>query len=799
MPESIDRTVLPIRRPPFSGVAKRTLEGSEPDWNQAAHVQPPQDATNVLLVLIDDAGFGNPSTRGGPIDTPNDTRIAEQRLRDNRYHVTAVGSPTRAAMLTGRNQHRVGFGLVAEFSGPFPGYNATIPRDCATLPRILKENGYLTSCIGKWHLTPDNQQGTSGPFDRWPNGLGFDYYWGFLVGGAGQYDTLIWENQKVQGVAESTNGEPYYFPNDMADKAISWLHGVRAEKPSAPWFMYFSTGCSHSPHHVPEQWMKKYRGKFDEGWDVLRERTLARQKELGVIPADTELSENAEFPKWDSLSETERRLYALQMEAYAGYSENADWNVGRVLSAIEALGELDNTVVIWIWGDNGASMEGTLSGCFSEATVLNGIPLTTEQQLGLILKHGGMEAWGGPQMDPHYSAGWAWAGNCPFNWGKQVASHLGGTRNPLVVRYPASIADPGAVRSHFTHVIDIAPTVLELAGIPAPSVVDGIEQEPLHGFTFADSLSDAAAPERHTQQYFEAIGNRAMYKDGWWLAMRLPRIPWQLDPEALRRFGPGWNPDDDPVELYYLPDDFSQAHDLAAEHPEKVEELRTLFWEEAERYNALPILGGLSSFYGILPPQPEETTFMYRGLIENVPPGMIPRIYNHSYTISADQVVPEGGVEGVILAAFDHLDGFALYVQDGRLKHHYSMLGVLEYTQEAESPLSAGDVGVELVFAADEAKPATGGEITLFVNGEQVASGRMEHTVPSRFSFYAGMDIGCDNGHVVDLSYADRAPFRFTGEIKQVVFDIAPHLSEDDARSLHEHAAQALAAHAASA
>jgi arylsulfatase len=341
--------------------------------------------------------------------------------------------------------------------------------------------------------------------------------------------------------------------------------------------------------------------------------------------------------------------------------------------------------------------------------------------------------------------------------------------------------------------------VLEIAGIPAPDRVDGIDQEPLHGVTFADSFSDPEAEERHTQQYFEEVGNRAMYRDGWWLAMRLPRIPWLLDPEALRHFGPGWDPDADPVELYYLPDDFSQAKDLAAEHPEKVEELRALFWEEAERYQVMPLLGGLTSFYGIVPPIPKEARFTYRGRIENIAPGMIPRIYNHSYTISADLVIPEGGAEGVIVAAFDHLGGFTLYVQDGLLKHHYSMLGVLEYTQAAEAPLPTGDVRVEMVFAADEPKPATGGEVTLFVNGDRVASGQMEHTVPGRFSGYAGMDIGCDNGLVVDRSYADKAPFRFTGEIKEVVFDIAPHLSDEDNQALHEHASQALAAHAANA
>ena len=492
--ESIDRTVLPIQSPPFSGETKKTLEESQPDWNQATHPSPPEDGPNVLLVLIDDAGFGNPSTFGGPINTPNYTRIAGEGLRYNRFHVTAVCSPTRAALLTGRNHHRVGYGLVSEFSGPFPGYNATIPRDCATLPRILKENGYMTAAIGKWHLTPDGQQGTSGPFDRWPNGLGFDYFWGFLGGAAGQYDPLITENQKIQGVPVGEDGNPFYFPDAMAEKAIDWLHRIRAERPTGPWFLYYSTGCSHAPHHVPREWSEKYQGNFDEGWDVLREKTLTRQKELGVVPPDTELAPNDAFPRWDSLTETERRLYARQMETYAGYSENADWNVGRVLAAIEEMGELDDTLVIWIWGDNGASMEGTLSGTYNELTTLNGIPLTTEQQLALILKHGGLEAWGGPMIDPHYSAAWAWAGNCPFNWGKQVASHLGGTRNPMVIRYPKQISDPGGLRSHFTHVIDVAPTILETAGIPAPTRVDGIEQEPLHGVTFADSLSDPGAP-----------------------------------------------------------------------------------------------------------------------------------------------------------------------------------------------------------------------------------------------------------------------------------------------------------------
>ena len=401
------------------------------------------------------------------------------------------------------------------------------------------------------------------------------------------------------------------------------------------------------------------------------------------------------------------------MEVYAGYSENADWNIGRIVDAIDEMGELENTVVIWIWGDNGASMEGTLTGTFNELTTLNGIPLTPEEQIGLIFKHGGLEAWGDDQLAPHYSAGWAWAGNAPFDWGKQVASHLGGTRNPMVVHWPDGISDAGAVRSHYTHVTDVGATILELAGIPMPDAIDGVAQQPFDGAAFADSLSDAAAAEHHTQQYYEILGNRGMYKDGWLFCQRLQRIPWDLDPDKLRKFGPGWDPETDPVELYYLPDDFTQSKNIAADHPEKVKELRELFWAEAEANNVLPLLGGLTSFFGMVPPIPEESKFVFRGDIQNIPSGMIPRIYNHSYTISADLVIPEGGAEGVIVAEADHLGGFSLFVQDGKLKHTYSMLGVLEYTQAAKDPLPSGTVNVELVFTADAPKPATGGEVTL--------------------------------------------------------------------------------------
>ena len=794
-----DRAHLPIRRGAFQGVANRTLDGSQPDWNLIGHPAPPEGAPNVLLVLIDDAGFGNPSTFGGPIQTPNYTRIADEGLKYNRFHVTALCSPTRAALLTGRNNHAVGFGSVGEFAGGFPGYSATLPRDCAPLPRILRDNGYSTSAYGKWHLTPDGQQGPAGPFDRWPNGWGFDYFYGFLAGDSGQWDPCLIENQKVIGTPEGFYDEenPYYFPDVMADKTIEWIHGVRAQDADKPFFVYFSTGCSHAPHHVAASWADKYQGKFDQGWDKLREETFARQKALGVIPADAELTPRDDaFPAWDDVPDTLKAFYARQMEVYAGYSENADHNVGRVIDAIDELGELDDTVIIWIWGDNGASMEGTVTGSFNEMTTLNGIPLTDEMQLQLAERFGGMDKWGARIMDPHYGAAWAWAGNTPFQWGKQVGSHLGGTRNPLAIRWPKRITETGGLRSQFGHVIDVAPTILDIAGIPHPTTVDGIEQEPMHGVTMAPTFADANAPEFRTQQYFETIGNRGMYKDGWWLAMKTERIPWVLTPEALKPYEPGvWDPDAGPAELYYLPDDFTQAHDLAGEHPEKVQELKDLFWEEAEKYKVLPLLAFLSTFFGIVPPIAEKTTFEFRGDVQNVLSGMIPRIYNHSYAISADLVVPEGGAEGVIVAESDHLGGFTLYVKDGKLTHTYSMEGVFVFKQVAEEDLPAGEVTVRMEFAADEAKPATGGEVTLFIGDRPVGKGRMDHTVPIRFSAYAGMDIGRDNGGVVDLAYEDRKPFAFTGTVKKVVFDIKPHLSDQDELDLHTEAQRGQAAH----
>ena len=537
-----DRTRLPLPDRSFGGVMGRTMGESVGDWTIVPGPKAPDGAPNVLIVLIDDAGFGGPDTFGGAIRTPTLTRVANNGLTYNRFHVTAVCSPTRAALLTGRNHHRVGFGSIAEYPGPFPGYSSVKPRSCAALPRILCDNGYVTGGFGKWHLTPDNVQGAAGPFDNWPLGWGFDHYWGFLSGAAGQYDPIITEDNSVLGVPPGKGGRPYYFPDDLTDKAVEWLHAVRAQDAEKPWMMYYSTGATHAPHHVFKQWADKYKGQFDEGWDVYRKKTLERQKKLGIVPPETELTQRPDlFPAWDGLSDNQKKLYARQMEVFAGFSENADWNVGRLLDAIEDLGETDNTLVFYIWGDNGASMEGTITGSFNEMTFLNGVVLDADHQLRLIEQYGGIEALGDEHTAPHFASAWAHANNTPFQWGKQVASHLGGSRDPMVVAWPRRIQASREVRSQFTHCIDVAPTVLEAVGLPEPTMVDGIGQEPMDGTSFLPTFGDANAEDRHTVQYFEMFGSRAIYKDGWWACARLDKPPWDFSPQTLSRFAPGAN------------------------------------------------------------------------------------------------------------------------------------------------------------------------------------------------------------------------------------------------------------------
>ncbi|CAM2922706.1 arylsulfatase [Mycobacterium intermedium] len=785
-----DRTKLPIAQRSFGGTIGRTVGESVGDWTIVPGASAPDGAPNVLIVLIDDAGFGGPDTFGGGISTPTLTRIAENGLAYNRFHVTAVCSPTRAALLTGRNHHRVGFGSVCEFPGPYPGYSTVKPRSCAALPRILRDNGYVTAAFGKWHLTPDNVQGAAGPFDNWPLGWGFDHFWGFPSGAAGQYDPIISQDNSVIGIPEAPEGKPYFFPDDLTDKAVEWLHTVRAQNATKPWMIYYSTGATHAPHHVFKEWADKYKGKFDEGWDVYRQKTFERQKQLGIIPPDTELTERPDlFPAWDSLSETQRKLFARQMEVFAGFSENADWNVGRLIDAIDNLGELDNTLIFYIWGDNGASMEGTNTGSFNEMTFINGLDLDAEHQLELIEQYGGMEALGDEFTAPHFASPWAHANNTPLQWGKQMASHLGGTRDPMVVAWPSRIPRGSGIRDQFTHCIDIAPTVLEAIGLPQPDTVDGIEQEPMDGTSFLHTFTDPAAEERHTLQYFENFGSRAIYKDGWWACARLDKAPWDLSPQTMQRFAPGvYDPDKDVWELYYLPEDFSQAHNLADKHPDKLAELQELWWQEAERNRVLPILGGLAVMYGDLPPLPTTTRFSFQGGVQNIQRGMVPRIFGRSYAIEARLHVPEGGAQGVIVANADFMGGFALWVdEEHRLHHTYSFLGVETYRQVSTEPIPTGDVTVRLLFETAQPVVGSGGRVTLWADDRLIGEGELPRTVSLAFTSYAGMDVGRDNGLVVDRDYEDKAPYAFTGTVKEVIFDLKP-VPPAAEHALHEHA-----------
>ena len=590
-------------------------------------------------------------------------------------------------------------------------------------------------------------------------------------------------------------------PTTSPPRPWSGCHAVRAHDAHKPWFLYYSTGCAHAPHHVAKEWADKYKGRFDDGWDAYREKTLERQKKLGIVPPDTELTERPDlFPAWDSLTDAQKQLYARQMEVFAGYSENADWNVGRLLDEIEEMGDLDNTLIMYIWGDNGASMEGTLTGSFNETTFFNGLVLDADQQMEIIERFGGIEDLGGFHTAPHFAAAWAHANNTPFQWGKQMASHLGGTRDPMVVAWPNRIKGGGDLRTQFTHCIDVVPTILEAVGIPEPTVVDGIAQEPMDGTSFLYTLDEPTAAERHTVQYFEMYGSRAIYKDGWWACAKLDKLPWDFSPETLKRFGPGgtWSSEEDTWELYYLPDDFSQAKDLAAQNPEKLAELTELFWQEAERNRVLPLLAGFAVFFGMLPPMPTTTRFTFAGDVQNVQMTVIPRIIGRSYAIEAELKVPERGAEGVIVAFADFIGGFALWVDEkGLLNHTYQFLGVETYKQTSTEPIPSGDVTVKMLFEADEPKPGAGGAVTLWANDKQIGEGRLDKTISLLFTTYAGMDMGRDNGGVVDLAYEDRAPYAFTGTVKKVVFDLKPSHHESEIELHAHHAAQSVGAGAA--
>src|SRR5436190_3771829 len=764
--QTIDRSKLPIRRPAFSGVADETLGGSQPDWGLIGHAKPPDGAPNVLVVLIDDAGFGNPSTFGGPIDTPNYDRMAAQGLRYNRFHVTAMCSPTRAALLTGRNHHAVGMGGIPEFSGAFPGYSAMLPRDAAPFPKVLKENGYSTAGIGKWHLTPEKEQGPAGPFNHWPNAWGFDYYWGFLAPEAGQYDTMISENQKIIGVQEGKDGKPFYFPEAMTDQAIDWLRGVRGHEGEKPWCLYYSTGCSHAPHQVWKEWSDKYKGKFDQGWDKLREETFARQKKLGVIPADCQLTpRHKEIPAWDEMPEALKPVLRREMEVYAGYMEYTDYHVGRILDGLKKLDILDDTLVYYIIGDNGASAEGGLNGCYNEMSYFNGLQaLETPEYLTARL-----DKLGGPESYNHYAVGWAHAMNTPYQWTKQVASHWGGTRNGTIVHWPKGIKGKGEIRLQFHHVIDVAPTILEAAGLPEPASVNGIQQDPIEGVSMLYSFNDAKAAEQHETQYFEMFGNRGIYHKGW-TAVTKHRTPWASFEAKIPAF------DDDVWELYDTATDWSQAKDLSKQLPEKLHALQRLWLIEATRYKVLPLDDRMVEKMN---PDTAGRPVLIKGKTQILFGGMgrllencVLNLKNKSHSVTAEIVVPEKGAEGVIISQGANIGGWSLYANNGKLKYCYNWGGFKHFFIEGATPIPAGEHQVRMEFAYAGGGLGKGGKVTLYTDGNKVGEGEIGATLAMVFSADDGCDVGEDSGAPVSPDYGPQGN-AFNGRVKGVQLAIA--------------------------
>jgi arylsulfatase len=761
----LDRTVLPIPEPQYDAITE--MDARNATAPPRFQVEAPEGAPNVVIVLIDDMGFGVPETFGGPASMPTLDRLSDNGLIYNRFHTTALCSPTRVALLTGRNHHVANAGSVMEVATAFPGNAAVRPLRVTPLAEILRLNGYSTAAFGKYHETPPWEVSVSGPQERWPTHSGFDEFYGFIGGEANQWAPAIYHgNVRV----EVERDEDYHLTADLADRAISWMRFQQALTPDKPFFIYFATGATHAPHHVPEEYIERYHGQFDEGWDVLREQTLQRQIELGVVPEGTQLTERPpQIPAWDSLTEEQQRLFARQMETFAAFSEHTDHEIGRLVQAIEDLGELDNTLLIYIAGDNGGSAEGGPEGTYNEILALNGIVADVSSQLEHI------DEWGGPNTYPHFSVGWTLATNTPFQWTKQVASHFGGTRNGMVIHWPERLREAhGEVRSQFHHVIDIAPTVLEAAGIPEPTEVSGVTQRPMDGVSMVYTFDDAEAPDRRTTQYFEMFGNRAIYHEGWVAATR-HSIPWLV--QELPPF------DEDHWELYNIEEDFSQANDLAAEHPDRLRELQELFTEVAIENSVFPLDDRtFARFNARIAGRPDlmgDRTSLtlgegMTGIMENA----FLNVKGVSHTITADIEVPEEGAEGVIISQAGRFGGWSLYMTDSRPVYVYNFCGRELTTVEASEPLAPGEHTVRYEFIWGGGQPGSGGTARLLVNGEQVSEATIEHTHAFMYSADEGVDVGTDNETPVTDAY-EEDDNRFTGRIQQVTVEIQPEAPQE--------------------
>jgi len=765
-----DRTVLPLREPQYPHITTFNARNATPP--PRFEVKAPAGAPNVLIVLIDDMGFGQSSAFGGPVRMPTVDRLASEGLRYNEFHTTAICSPTRSALLSGRNHHMNNFGSIAETGTAFPGQTGQRPNNIATIAEVLRLNGYSTAHFGKNHETAPWEVSSSGPTDRWPTRQGFDKFYGFMGGETNQWSPAVYDGMTK---VELPSDPKYHFMTDMTNQAINWMRSVKSLTPDKPFFLYFAPGATHAPHHVPKEWIAKYRGKFDQGWDKLREETLARQIRLGVVPKGTRLAPKPEAIKdWDKLTPDEKKLFARQMEVFAGFGEYTDTEIGRLVDAVRDIGQLDNTLVFYIVGDNGASAEGGMNGLYNEMTYFNGIPETVED----VLKH--YDELGGPTTYNHYAAGWAVAGDTPFTWTKQVASSYGGTRNGMVVHWPKSIKAKGEVRSQWHHVIDIVPTILEAAGLPEPKSVNGIQQEPIEGVSLLYTFNEAKGPGRHKTQYFEILGNRAIYDDGW-LAGTVHRAAWET--EVRRPL------EEDVWELYDTRTDFSLANDLAKQNPAKLEQMQALFLTEGVKYNVLPLDDRtLERLNAALVGRPDlmggrTSLTVYEGMTgmsENV----FINIKNRSHSITAEVQIPKSGAKGVILAQAGRFGGWSLYLKDGKPTYTYNFVGLQRFTIASTSAVPPGKATIRFEFAYDGGGLGKGGVGTILVNGKKVAEGRIERTQAFVFSADEGTDVGEDGETPVVEDYGLRPPYKFTGRISKVTAEVqemkAAEVSKED-------------------
>jgi arylsulfatase A-like enzyme len=763
------RDVLPIPDKPYVGLT--TYDAKDPDtkFPPIREVRPPAEAPNVLVVLIDDVGFGASSAFGGPCAMPTAEKLAGTGLKYTRFHTTALCSPTRKALLTGRNHHSVGMGGITEIATSAPGYNSVLPNTKAPLARTLTLNGYSTAQFGKCHEVPVWQTSPMGPFDEWPSaGGGFEYFYGFIGGEDNQWEPALYEGTNPIEPPKTAE-EGYHLTEDMTDKAVAWIHQQKALMPDKPFFIYFAPGATHAPHHVPKEWADKYKGQFAHGWDKQREITFKKQKELGVIGPEAELTpRHAEIPAWDEMDPQLKPVLEREMEVYAGFLEHTDYHVGRLVDTLEQLEILDDTLIFYIIGDNGASAEGTLQGAFNEMANFNGMGAleTTEFMLSKI------DDFGGPESYNHFAVGWAWAMDTPYQWTKQVASHWGGTRNGTIVHWPKGIEDKGGIRHQFSHCIDVAPTILEAAGLPEPTFVNGVQQSPMEGTSMLYSFNDADAPEQHDLQYFEMFCNRGIYHKGW-SAVTKHRTPWIMAGQELPAF------DDDVWELYDGNKDWSQAHDLSKEMPEKLHELQRLWLIEAVKYNVLPLDDRQVERFV---PEIAGRPTLIKGSSQLFFPGMgrlsensVVSIKNKSWSATAELVASDGNTSGVIIAQGGRFGGWTLYAKDGLLKFVYNVLGINEYRAEATKPIPTGKHQVRMEFAYDGGGLGKGGNVTLYYDGQKVGEGRVNETQGYVFSADETTDIGYESGTPVSKDYTVETS-RFNGKLEWVQID----LGEDD-------------------